>query len=201
MPKTRAFEISPLATEALASLKTLGLKIAASRKSRGISQKEMAVRVGISPQTMLFIEQGRPNVQIGHYARALAELGSGVLSSKLTNPATQPTLAPSNKRIDSSSAIRANALRRHLMEQPSQSAPTQKLEFAYNWSNPAMSDDTLIRSVVAKGRFHDLAVICKRFGLDRVRQITGETIAASPSLRRSFANIEQGFKHERPHSA
>lgn len=201
MPKTRAFEISPLATEALASLKALGLKIAASRKSHGISQKEMAVRVGISPQTMLFIEQGRPNVQIGHYARALAELDAGVLSPKPAKPATQHSLTHLNQRVDSSTAARTHALRRHLTAQSSQSAPTQTLEFAYNWSNPAMSDDALIRSVVAKGRFHDLAVICKRFGLNRVRLIAGETIAASPSLRRSFANIEQGFAHEQANSA
>lgn len=71
MPKVQSFKISPLKPGVSASLEALGQKIVAGRKAQGISQKDMATRLGISPQTMLFIEQGRPNVQIGHYARAV----------------------------------------------------------------------------------------------------------------------------------
>ena len=81
MPKVRAFDLSPLPADAQASLEALGQKIAATRKAQGLSQRDMAAKIGISPQTMLFVEQGRPNVQIGHYARALSALAAGVLSS------------------------------------------------------------------------------------------------------------------------
>lgn len=70
MPKVKAFEKSPLPFEIQASLEALGARIAAARKERGLSQRKLADMMGVSPQTTLFVEQGRPNVQIGHYARA-----------------------------------------------------------------------------------------------------------------------------------
>lgn len=195
MPKVRSFELSPLAPEVLASLESLGQKIAATRKARGVTQKEMATSIGISPQTMLFIEQGRPNVQIGHYARALSSLDGQMLS--LQTPASTAV----NKQASSSASTRADAVQRYLATAQQQPAPyTAKLQFAYDWANSNMADEALIRKVVDKERFHDLAVICKRYGLDRVRKIAGDKIALSPSLRRSFNNIEQGFAHEQPHS-
>lgn len=187
MPRIQSFKISPLEPAASASLETLGQKIVAGRKAQGISQKEMAARVGISPQTMLFIEQGRPNVQIGHYARALSVLGSDAL-------APEALIAPS------SASPRFDALRQHLASRTINSAPTPKLEFAYNWSNSRMSDDTLIRKVIDKGRFNDLAVICKRYGLEHVRKIAGDKLNSSPRLRRALSNIAQGFARERSHS-
>ena len=188
MPKTRAFELLPLAPEVATSLESLGQKIAGTRKEHGITQREMAAMIGISPQTMLFIEQGRPNVQIGHYARALSALGTQTLSLQ-----TQTHPAAYKKALPNASA-RADAVRRHLAIAQQQRAPyTAKLDFAYDWSNTKMADETLIRKIVEKGRFHDLAVICKQFGLEQVRRIANEKIVASASLRRAFANIEQGF--------
>jgi DNA-binding XRE family transcriptional regulator len=202
MPKVRAFDLSPLPVDAQASLEALGQKIAATRKAQGLSQKDMAANIGISPQTMLFIEQGRPNVQIGHYARALSTLAAGVLSSQTPSFATQYAKQPvATYTTTSSNTSRINALRRHLTHHSRQPSPTQDLEFAYDWSNSGMTEDALIRKVVDKGRFHDLAVICKRYGLERVRQIAGEKMKSSPSLRRSLHNIEEGFAHERQHSA
>lgn len=171
----------------MASLESLGQNIVTARKARGLSQKEMAATVGISPQTMLFIEQGRPNVQIGHYARALSILGSQTLGLQtLTQPAVY-------QKAPVSVSARADAVQRHLAVAQQQAPYADKLEFAYDWSNSNMADTTLIRKVVEKGRFHDLAVICKRFGLEQVRRIASEKIAASATLRRAFANIEQGF--------
>jgi DNA-binding XRE family transcriptional regulator len=201
MPKVRTFDLSPLPADAQASLEALGQKIAAARKAHGLSQKDMAAKVGISPQTMLFVEQGRPNVQIGHYARALSDLAAGVLSSLAPRLANHYAQQPVAACTTSSHTSRANALRRHLTHLSSQSSPTQDLEFAYDWSNSGMTEDALIRNVVDKGRFHDLAVVCKRFGLERVRQIASEKMKSSPSLRRSLKNIEEGFAHERQHSA
>lgn len=196
MPKIRSFELAPLAPEVLASLESLGQKIAATRKARSITQREMATSIGISPQTMLFIEQGRPNVQIGHYARALSALDGQMLSLQT------PPSSGVYKQSSSSASKRANAMQRYLATAQQQTAPyTAKLQFAYDWANSNMADETLIRKVVDKGRFHDLAVICKRYGLDRVRKIASDKIALSPSLRRSFNNIEQGFAHEQLHSA
>lgn len=71
MPKIRAFEISPLPFEVAASLAALGRRIAFARKERKLSQRVFADMAGIAPATLVAIERGAPNVQIGHYARAL----------------------------------------------------------------------------------------------------------------------------------
>lgn len=182
MAKIRSFEITPLAPEAAASLQALGRQIAQLRKGRRIAQKELAAQIGVGPQTMLFIEQGRPSVQIGHYARALSALGSRGLSSTPLRPeeVTPDTLSQPMRSSPQSSPAREES---------------QGLEFAYNWSNAGMAEDALIRQVIRRGRFHDLAVICKRYGLERVRQAAGAGIDAQPRLRRSFENIERGFAH------
>lgn len=71
MPKRRAFEISPLPFEVSVALKALGQRIALARKERKQSQRVFADILGIAPATLVAIERGAPNVQVGHYARAL----------------------------------------------------------------------------------------------------------------------------------
>lgn len=71
MPKKRAFELSPLPFEVTASLEALGHRIALTRKERKQSQRVFADILGVAPATLVAIERGAPNVQIGHYARAL----------------------------------------------------------------------------------------------------------------------------------
>lgn len=71
MTKRRAFEISPLPFEIVASLEALGQRIALARKERKQSQRVFADILGVAPATLVSIERGAPNVQIGHYARAL----------------------------------------------------------------------------------------------------------------------------------
>lgn len=92
---------------------------------------------------------------------------------------------------------RSAAVRRYLALAQARQTASLKLQFAYDWSNPNMPAETLIRKVVDKGRFHDLAMICKQYGLERVRELAGDQIAASPTLQRSFANIERGFARAR----
>lgn len=71
MPKRRAFEISPLPFEVSAALEALGQRIALARKERKQSQRVFADILGLAPATLVAIERGAPNVQVGHYARAL----------------------------------------------------------------------------------------------------------------------------------
>ena len=71
MPKIRAFEIAPLPFEVTASLRALGHRVALARKERGHPQREFADMLGVSPGTLVSLEQGKPTVQMGHYARAI----------------------------------------------------------------------------------------------------------------------------------
>ncbi len=70
MPKTRAFEVSPLPLEAQAALQMLGARLALARKERGYSQRAFSNIAEMSMPTMVKMEQGAPTVQIGYYARA-----------------------------------------------------------------------------------------------------------------------------------
>lgn len=82
MAKTRSFELAPLPFEVTLALQSLGQRIAMARKRRGHTQLVFADMLGVSNQTLVFIEQGRPTVQIGHYLRALwlLEIGDAVLN-------------------------------------------------------------------------------------------------------------------------
>ena len=70
MPKTRAFEISPLPLDARAALQTLGVQLALARRERGYSQRVFSNIAEMSLPTLVKMEQGAPTVQIGYYARA-----------------------------------------------------------------------------------------------------------------------------------
>lgn len=70
MPKTRAFEISPLPLEARSTLQALGARLAFARKERRYSQRAFSDMAEMSLPTLVKMERGEPSVQIGYYARA-----------------------------------------------------------------------------------------------------------------------------------
>lgn len=70
MPKTKAFEVSPLPLESQAALQFLGTRLALARKERGYSQRTFSDMAEMSLPTLVKMEQGAPTVQIGYYARA-----------------------------------------------------------------------------------------------------------------------------------
>lgn len=70
MPKTRAFQTSPLPLECQAALQVLGTRLALARKERGYSQRTFSDMAEMSLPTLVKLEQGAPTVQIGYYARA-----------------------------------------------------------------------------------------------------------------------------------
>jgi len=62
---------TPPSMEVRMSLEAIGERIAAARKERRLTQRALAEMLGVGTQAVLHIEQGRPTVQIGHYARAV----------------------------------------------------------------------------------------------------------------------------------
>ena len=53
------------------------------------------------------------------------------------------------------------------------------LKFPYDWSKGALSDDLLIRLVLERFIFHDVVVVCFRFGFDRVEAIHSKMHSAT----------------------
>lgn len=158
------------------------------RKEKQWSQAEMAAAAELSRVTVARMETHANNdMSLQAVLKLLDSAGYELKVTPKKGKANSERLTVSK---------RAEEIRRYLaLTQSQQNASPLKLQFAYNWSNQNMPEETLIQKVLDKGRFHDLAVICKRYGLARVRQIAGDKIAASPSLKRAFANIEQGFAH------
>ncbi|MCB6185138.1 helix-turn-helix domain-containing protein [Leeia sp. TBRC 13508] len=71
MPKVNHLNLSPLPIAALFALEQLGQRIAACRKQKKLSQKDVADALGISKTTYIAVEHGKETAQIGHYARAI----------------------------------------------------------------------------------------------------------------------------------
>ena len=62
------------------ALKELGMLIASGRKERRFTQAELANRVDVGRMTIVRMEQGAPEVAVGHYLTAAWVLGLPVLS-------------------------------------------------------------------------------------------------------------------------
>ncbi|MBI4742556.1 MAG: hypothetical protein HY777_13630 [Betaproteobacteria bacterium] len=56
----------------------------------------------------------------------------------------------------------------------------------YDWPNPAMSDETLILSILRRACFPDLVRICADFGLTVVRARIDAALALAPAAERDI---------------
>jgi transcriptional regulator with XRE-family HTH domain len=74
--------LTSLPPEAASALAALGEHLALARVRRKESQRQWALRIGISVPTLIRMERGDPSVSVGVYVTALWLLGlSGALSS------------------------------------------------------------------------------------------------------------------------
>lgn len=79
--------------------------------------------------------------------------------------------------------------------------PLRDPSWGLAWSNPSISDDTLIRKALTTGRFSVILQACLDYGLERVRQQWSRVLQhpelTSPKLRwltgDILDNISQGF--------
>lgn len=60
------------------------------------------------------------------------------------------------------------------------------LTLPYDWSNPAMADETLILAVLRRANFPDLVRICTDFGLPAVRARVDIALALVPLAERGI---------------
>lgn len=68
------------------------------------------------------------------------------------------------------------------------------LDFPYDWSNPGMSEDNFIRSVLTKGRFMDVLRLARHYGVDRIEVVAQELVNAPswPRLHQILERIRVG---------
>lgn len=60
------------------------------------------------------------------------------------------------------------------------------LAMPYDWSNPAMPDETLILAVLRRASFPDLVRICADYGLSAVRARVAAALALVPAVERGI---------------
>ena len=68
--KTSA-SISRLPFEAEDVLQALAVRVRVARRSRGLTQTDVAIKAGIGLRTMVAIEKGAPTVQMGYWLAVL----------------------------------------------------------------------------------------------------------------------------------
>lgn len=73
-----------------------------------------------------------------------------------------------------------------------QVAQPLRLNFPYNWSNPAMSAEATMLAILERGLFEDVLEAARYWGLARL-QAVAQNHAATPTLQRMLRNIAAGF--------
>lgn len=100
--------LSSLPAEAASSLAALGEQLALARVRRNESQRQWAMRIGVSVPTLIRMERGDPSVSIGVYATALWLLGLSDALGEIASPAKDLRALEADVRA----AARTRAVRR-----------------------------------------------------------------------------------------
>ena len=77
------------------------------------------------------------------------------------------------------------------------------LSGAYDWSNPNIRDDVLIRKVLEKHKFEDVARLCFYYGVPRVKRVFKRRAfepMTTVSLTRMLVNISRGLRASQEHA-
>ncbi|MGO1080252.1 helix-turn-helix transcriptional regulator [Inquilinus sp. CA228] len=94
---------SRLTREALGAL---GKQVRLARKQRGLSEADLADRIGIARSTLQLIEKGDPRVEIGLVFEAAVVTGVSLFEPEAA------TLAPQIARLDDKLALLPQSVRR-----------------------------------------------------------------------------------------
>jgi transcriptional regulator with XRE-family HTH domain len=64
--------------------------------------------------------------------------------------------------------------------------------FPYNWSNPAMSSETMMVAILERGLFEDILEAARYWGLERLQAVAQQQ-TLEPTVQRMLRNIAAGF--------
>lgn len=155
----------------LINLSSIGQQVKMLRTQASVTQADLAKRAGVSRATINTLENG-----------GLREIGVNRLS----------TIVEAAKRLSPAPTTPAATL-------PDGKARILNLSFPYDWSNPALDDDTLIHNVIERGLFEDIVRITAHYGLARIQSIAAPFAANNPmaaaSLHRMLGNISKALQH------
>jgi len=150
--------------------------------------------------TMHFRRMSQRKVQLAASpkGRVLLELWTRGMKSLTTLEVQRATGEWLEGEIDSFAALIPAWLRTAIQQA---NAPRKSVKIglsgAYDWSNPNIRDDVLIRKVLEKHKFEDVARLCFYYGVPRVKRVFKRR-AFEPmtivSVTRMLGNISKGLR-------
>jgi transcriptional regulator with XRE-family HTH domain len=123
------------------------------RKAMGLTQDELAQKMGVRRQTLADLELGK-------------NVGSHLLINVMTylEVSIDSLVTESNQQV-------VGQLPTLVKEDAGIYKISDKFDFPYDWSNPGhLPDEVLIMKVLKRLRFADIVRLCKRFGVERIDQ-------------------------------
>jgi DNA-binding Xre family transcriptional regulator len=102
------------------------------------------------------------------------------------------TVSRLKQRQDADFSLLAKLCQALGLQIEAQAAQPLKLNFPYNWSNPAMTADAMMAAILERGLFDDVLEAVRYWGLQRVLAVSQKQ-AVTPPVERMLRNIETGF--------
>ncbi|ODT74413.1 MAG: transcriptional regulator [Pelagibacterium sp. SCN 64-44] len=93
------------------ALRLLGKQIRLARKQRGMTESDLASRVGIARSTLQLIEKGDPRTEVGLVFEAATLVGVPLFVPEAT------TLSPQLERVDDKLALLPHSVRRRASQE------------------------------------------------------------------------------------
>lgn len=145
----------------------LGAVARESRKQSGTSLRKSSNDNAYGIRFLSEFERGKPTVELGKVIQALHAAGLDL--AVVPRQVRSATAEPLSKKLN--------------------------LEFPYDWSNPGISESTLIFLVLEKTRFNDILAIAHYFGIERIT-IEARNFAEAPQselINKYLRRIQQGI--------
>lgn len=193
------------------SILSLGQRIARERLKQNLTQLALATRAGVAYSTLRKIESTGQG-SMGHYVDIWLALGEVeqlpfATLSTLSMPLVQQQQQPQRKRARPLKTASQNESPAQPTSQPTAKRTTERssaklgLDFPYDWSNPSISDTSLIGKVLDRARFMDVSKTFAHYGHARVESAAAElgidlTTGVLGSL---MPGIKRGLETAAPH--
>ncbi len=150
-----------------ATPEALGKVARENRKKSGVSLRQSSNDNAYGIRFLSEFERGKPTAELGKVIQALHAAGLDL------------AVVPRQVRVVNSERL----------------SQKLNLEFPYDWSNPDISESTLIFLVLEKARFNDILAITYYFGLERITLEAKNLVDAPQSklIDKYLRRIQQGI--------
>lgn len=167
------------------SVPDLGSLARKQRKRLGYTSLDSGARaLSVGKRFLSEFERGKETAEIGKVLSVIQGLGLTLAVVEKEDVVEEP--GEREALLQSKAPLKRNLTRK------------LNLDFPYDWSNPEMSDETLIHKVVEKGRFMDILRLAGHYGIGPVEAAAQQFMHTPnwPRLRQILDRIRTGKARE-----